>query len=238
MRRCARRAAALVAAAVAGGLLAGCDAASSLAARAGIATSFEARCEKALPPTRIDVVTVPVAWNADRTRSVDELTRLSGDTGEINRALGLTTAQIGHQALIETAGLEDTRSGRTCVRPAIRVELAMTPMTVYVSREIAGDPCREAAIMEHEMKHVTVYTNFLSSVAAEVRDALRSEYRNKVFQFDRRADSRREMEQRVTGQLHDLLADNARRVDALQAAVDSPDEYARVAAACGGMRVN
>jgi hypothetical protein len=230
--------AALVAAAVVGGLLAGCDAASSIAARAGLATSFEAQCEKSLPPTKIEVVTIPVTWNTDRTRSVAELTRLSGDSGDVNRALGLTTAEIGHQAFVETSGIEDSQTGRSCTRPAIRVELAMTPMTVYVSREFAGDPCREAAIVEHEMKHVMVYKNFLSSIAAEVRDALSREYGNKVFQFRDRADARRDSEKRLSDQLHGLLADNARRVKALQTEVDSPEEYARVASECGGMQVN
>lgn len=231
-------AAALLAAASVGALLGGCDAASSVAARAGVATSFEARCEKALPPTRIDVITVPVTWNTDRTHSVGELTRLSGDSGDVNRALGLTTAEIGHQAFIETAGIEDTRNGRICVRPAIKVELAMTPMTVYVSREFAGDTCREAAIVEHEMKHVTVYTNFLASIADEVRDALRREYGNRVFQYRDRADARQDTQDRLSEQMRVLLGDNARRVKALQAGVDSPEEYARVALACGGMHVN
>jgi hypothetical protein len=228
--------AAFLAVAVAGALLAGCDAASSIAARAGLVASFESRCEKSLPPTRIDIVVIPVVWNTDRTRSVDELTRLSGDSGDVNRALGLTTAQVGHQAFVETAGIEDTRSGRTCVRPSIRVELAMTPMTLYVSREFAGDPCREAAIVEHEMKHVTVYTNYLSTLADDVGKTLRAEYGNKVFRYDGRADARRETEARLLQQLHELLADNAGRIKELQATVDSPEEYARVALACGGMQ--
>jgi hypothetical protein len=227
-----------VAAALTGSLLAACDGASSLATRAGIGGSFEARCEKALPPTRVDVVTIPVHWNTDRTRSVRELTRMSGDNGDVNRALGLTTAEIGHKAFLETAGLDDTRNGRICIRPTIRVELAMTPMTVYVSREFAGDTCREPAIVEHEIKHVTVYANYLSAVADDVRKSLRAEYGNKVFQFRDRAEARREMEGRLGDRLRALLTDNAQRVKALQRAVDSPEEYARVAGACGGMRVD
>ena len=69
---------------------------------------------------------------------------MSGETGSTVLALGLTTAEISHQASLETAGIEDTKSGRICLRPAIRVELAMTPMTVYVSREVTDDPCRAA----------------------------------------------------------------------------------------------
>lgn len=229
---------AFVAATLAGGLLAACDGASSLAARAGIGGTFEARCEKAVPPTRIEVVTVPVVWNTDRTRSVRDLTRISGDSGEVNRALGLTTAEIGHKATLETVGIEDTKDGRICVRPAIRVELSMTPMTVYVSREFAGDTCRDPAIVEHEMKHVNVYVNHLAAVADEVRKALRAEFGTRTFQFRDRAQARREMEGRLGDRLRALLADNAQRVQALQRNVDSPEEYARVAGECGGMHID
>jgi len=215
-------------------LCAGCDAVTTVGVRAGI-VSFETRCEQKLPKTTVDVVTTPIVYATNRDRSYSELTPMSGETRSTVLALGLTTAEISHRASLETAGIEDTKSGRICVRPAIRVELSMTPMTVYVGREVADDPCRAAAILEHEMKHVAVYRQRLDEIGDEVRTALVKTYDNRIFYFSTRAEGQREMEQALTRQLGALLDDDARQIKERQRAVDSPEEYARVAAACGGI---
>jgi hypothetical protein len=215
-------------------LTSGCDSAKSAAARAGLA-GFEARCEASLRPTRIEVVTVPVAHRTDRTRSWTELTAISGDDTPDLRAVGLTTALISHQTTVETSGIEDGSDGRVCVRPAIRVELSATPMTVYISREIAGDPCRDAAALEHELKHVAVYVGELARIADEVRKELAVKYDNRVLYYRSRSEAQHETKTALGAELSPLLAEEGRRIKERQRAIDTPEEYARVSAACGGM---
>ena len=222
---------ALLAAAVS---LAGCDKAASVAARAGL-TSVETRSERTLPPTKIDVVATPVAYATNRERSYAELTRMSGETRPALLALGLTTAEVGHRATLETAGVEDTRTGRICGRPAIRVELSMTPMTVYVSREAAADPCRDAAVLAHELKHVAVYRERLAEIGKELKPALVDAFGDRVYYFASRAEGQRELQQALARELDAALGDSAHKIRARQEEVDSPEEYARVAAACGGI---
>src|SRR5207248_1129912 len=96
---------------------------------------FEAGCEASLPAARIEVVTIPVVYRTNRTLSWRELTSMSGDGASELRAVGLTTAQIGHNASVESTGIQNERDGRICARPSIRVELSATPMTVYIGRE-------------------------------------------------------------------------------------------------------
>jgi len=215
-------------------IVAGCDSAKSAAARAGL-SGFEARCEASLPPTHIDVVTSPVVYRTDRTRSWRELTSMSGDVTPELRALGLTTAQIGHSASIETAGIESQRDGRVCLRPSIRVDLSVTPMTVYIGREIAGDPCRDAAALEHELKHVAVYEDELTRIAADVRAELEASYGNRILYYRSRAEAQRETQAALGAELRPMLEGDARRIKDRQRMVDTPEEYARVSAACGGM---
>ena len=214
-------------------LVAGCDKAKAVAARMGIA-GFEARCEAALPATRIDVVTAPVVYATDRTRSWRELTAMSGDATPTQRALGLTTAQVGHKVWVETTGIEDKRSGRVCVRPSIRVELAAAPMTVFVGREVAGDPCRDPLTVEHELKHVAVYEDELPRIADDVRAWLESSYANRILYYRSRAEAQRETEFALNAEISPMLADTAQRIKERQRTIDSPEEYARVSAACGG----
>lgn len=216
--------------------ISGCDSAKSAAARAGLA-GFEARCESSLPPTRVDVVTTPVVYTTDRTRSWRELTAMSGDEGSELRAVGLTTAMIGHQALVETTGIEDQSDGRVCVRPSIRVDLSATPMKVYISREIAEDPCRDAAALEHEVKHVAVYEDELGRIADDVRQVLTSTYGNRVLYYRSRSEAQRDTKDALGAEIGPILAEDARRIKARQREIDTPEEYASVSAACGGMIV-
>ena len=218
-------------------VVAGCDAAKSAVARSGL-SGFEARCEASLPTTRVEVVTVPVRPAIDRSRSFSELTSMSGDAGTELRALGLTTAEIGHRTALETLGIENQGDGRVCMRPTIKVELSAMPMTVYIGREIAGDPCREAVALEHERKHVAVYRDELPRLAADVRARLQSSYGNRIFYFPSRAEAERRTRSELAQEIGPLLEGDAQRIKERQRAVDSPEEYARVAAACGGMMKN
>ncbi len=222
--------------AVVAALLAGCDAAQSVAARAGIA-GFEARCEASLPAARIEVVAVPVVYAIDRSRSSRELTAMGDDATPTMRAVGLTMAKLGDKVSVETAGIEEASTGRVCVRPSVRVELSATPMTVYIGREIAGDACREGAALEHERKHVAVYREELAHIATDVRAALRVAYGNRVLYYRSRADAKRSTDAEIAAEIGPLLDRVAGQIKARQREIDSPEEYARVSAACGGMIV-
>jgi hypothetical protein len=212
----------------------GCDAAQSVAARAGLA-GFEARCEASLPPTKIDVVTAPIEYAINHGRSWRELTAMDSDTAPSIRAVGLTNANVSDRISIETTGIEDSSTGRVCVRPAVRVDLAATPMNVYIAREIAGDACREKAALEHEQKHVAVYREELARIAADVRAALKAAYGNRVLYYRSRAEAKRETETAINAKVGPLMDRIGRQIKARQREIDSPEEYARVSAACGGM---
>ena len=180
---------------------------------------------------------MPVRPAIDRSRSFTELTSMSGDAGTELRALGLTTAEIGHKTTLETLGIENQGDGRVCMRPTIKVELSAMPMTVYIGREIVGDPCREAVALEHETKHVAVYREELPRIAADVRAQLQSAYDNRILYFPSRAEAERKTQAELALKIDPLLEGDAQRIKKRQRAVDSPEEYARVAAACGGMIV-
>jgi hypothetical protein len=218
-------------------ILGACDAVTSAAQRAGVVPTFEQHCAKALPPTRIAVAAVPVTYATDESRPYAELTRMGVEAGEGERVIGLTRARISHTASIVVAGIEDPRSKEVCVRPEIDVRLSMVPMTVYVGREFRDHECKRDAIMEHERKHVAVYRDYLAEVVVEVRDEITRAYGNVVMHFPGRDQAQREIETALTGYLDPILQRSTRELKLRQAEVDTPAEYARVAAACGGIAV-
>jgi len=233
-RRTVARPAAMLAAAA---LLCGCDQATTVAARAGI-VPFETVCERRLPPTRVEITTAPIAYDVDATKSYRELTDMSPDAGSYDRALGLTTTKVGYQSFTELQGIEEKPGGRACVRPVIRITLAMKPMMVYVASEYHGDACREAVILEHERKHVAVYSQFIAQLARELRESVTADFGNTIFYAPDRAQADAQIRDRLGVHIEPLIHDSMARIKERQRIVDSPEEYARVAAACGGMRID
>jgi len=215
----------------------GCDVVTGAAQRVGVVPTFAEHCAKSLPPTRIEVVAVPASHDTDFTRSYAELTRMGVDADPNERVIGLTRARIGHSATITVVGIEEPRSRRVCVRPEIRIELSLTPMTVFVGREFRGDDCRRAVIIEHELKHVAVYREMQEAMAREARDEITRAYGNTAMEFASRDEAQREIEAALSGYLGPLLERSTREVRQRQAAVDTPAEYARVASACGGIQL-
>jgi hypothetical protein len=201
----------------------------------GLVATFEQHCAATLPPTEVVVTAVPVQHAVDTRRPHAELGQLGVEAGARERVIGLTQARISHTVAIAVHGLEEPRTGRVCVRPAITVTMSMLPMTVYIGREYADHECRSAAILEHELKHVAVYRDYLAEVTVRARDEITRAYGNAVMTFASRGEAQREIETALAGYLDPLLAHGTRELVLRQARVDTPKEYAAVAARCGGM---
>ena len=193
--------------------------------------SFDTRCAK-LPAPRFDVVATPLSFDRDDTRPIAELTVKSGSALATHRTMGLTTAMFGQSTDIDLHVVDDRRGSRACGTPTVRVELSMQPMTVFIAREVAETPCQRDATLAHEMKHVEVFRQVLEEAAR----ALEREFPDAIGAELRRAANAAELQQRLILGVRDYLGqfmkDWQRTLDARQREVDSPEEYARVAAAC------
>ena len=110
----------------------------------------------------------------------------------------------------------------------------MRPLTVYVAREAADDPCMRAVIREHEMKHVAVYDAYLQEAADGLALVLPAEFGSEVRYTSDETRTRQAVEARIKQFLADRLQQGGRELELRQRSVDSPEEYARIAAACRG----
>jgi len=193
--------------------------------------SFETRCAK-LALSRFEVVAVPLSFERDDTQPIAALTVKSGSPLATHRAIGLTTAVFGQSTDIELHSVDDRRGARACGTPRVHVELSMQPMMVFIARELAEAPCQREATLSHEMKHVEVFREVLDEAVQDLERELPEGIGTEL----RRAKSPEELERRLIVTVRDYLAEfmheRQRVLDERQAAVDSPEEYARVSTAC------
>lgn len=193
--------------------------------------SFEGRCAE-LPTSRVEVALLPFSVTENRKLPLEALTRISDGPSPAHRTIGLTHANFGHRSLVDVTGVEDRLGARACVRPSVKVELYVKPITVYVAREYEGDPCRSAVIREHEQRHVNVYTGYAREAANRLESELANAIGRTPFFGASVAEAQRGVDRRLGELLTAFMRESERTLAQRQALVDTPEEYARVTSAC------
>ncbi len=199
-------------------LLAGCDMYSSL----------ESVCEKRLAPTAVEVVTKPVSYTYDFSRSTSDLTsRGAHRAGTV--VLGLVETEIRSEAALGLNGIKRFFSGRYCMRPNLTVKLAFEPMTLYIANEQPEGSCAFRITMEHELKHIAVYQDYLEDFGARVREDLGRALGNDIVYVGSRSEADAHVRAVIERTLTPYMQAMQDEVRARQARIDSPAEYARLA---------
>ena len=194
---------------------------------------FQARCEEAMSKTVTVMSAKDNGYSVDNTRSFRVLTALNSNAPPGAYVLGLTRAQgqlsIGHKWTL----IRDPLSGTECIAPQIDVSMYYPPITIYVGSEFAPGTCAYQEILAHEMRHLNAYLDHLPKVERTVRKALSNRFDGKpLYARDGQASAslQRELD---TGWMPYMKRELA-SVERQQAAIDSPQEYARLSRICKG----
>jgi hypothetical protein len=193
--------------------------------------SFESRCDS-LPTAAINVVRSTSVLTQSDALPFSKLTEMSGGSSPYHRTVGLTQARLSYVTNIQVRGIEERSSGKVCVRPTIRVDVSISPINVYVASEYRDDKCKHAAILEHEQKHVAVNNSYVTEVAPKLREELARALGARVSYASSMANGEQEIKQTVSSVLGAFMDASERELAERQAAIDTPEEYARVEAAC------
>jgi len=151
-----------------------------------------------------------------------------------NQVLGLTRGNAIVKFATNTPSHID-RTGRwECASPQLTMTFGFVPMTVHVAKEFPVGSCAYREIYDHEMRHVQTYQAHIAAIEKELTEALSSRFatgapwRGPVGQT--RDNLQRELDERWMPYIKRAIG----RVELAQALIDTPEEYARVAASCDG----
>jgi hypothetical protein len=142
--------------------------------------------------------------------------------------MGLVTTDLRSAVTVGARGLTDRSGRRYCIRPDVTVRLAFSPMTMFIARELGPGSCAHRLTLDHELKHVRVYEDYLNDVRDDIRRQLLEDLGDRplLFPSEHEADAgvRRLLEERLAPFVEGAM----REVLALQKLVDSDVEYARI----------
>lgn len=193
--------------------------------------SFDTRCAS-LPPARYEVVEVPLEYKESDNLGIAELTAKSGSALARHRTHGLTTAAFGQQTQTDLRLIEQRASARACASPQVTVEVSMQPVVVYVASELASDRCQHDVTREHELRHVEVDREVLDQTARRLREEIGPAMAPVILKGPSGAAVAQQYEAALRDYLAGFMREQRLVLAQRQAAIDSVEEYARVASAC------
>jgi hypothetical protein len=208
----------------------------ALAAWAGPAaarTGFESRCIDAAHDASTTFTTRASGWRIDNTLSYRDLTRTKRPGVRNGFVLGLTRTESRVAIQADGTLLQSPDGSMECVLPRIAVTLYYQPIVVYVSREFKPGSCAYDAILAHEMRHLKSYLDYLPKVEERVRARLGGRFAGRPL-YARAGASRLLLQRDIDRNWMPYIRGEMGRVEQMQAAIDSPREYARLSKVCQG----
>jgi len=206
--------------------LAGCD----------LVRPFEQVCEARLGPTSVTVEAAPVRFDTDFSQTSSQLTaRGAHAAGHV--VLGLTETRLKSSVSFGGNGVVKPITGRYCMRPSVLVKLAFDPMVLSVASEQKEGGCAHNITLGHEVRHMRVYTRYLETLATRIEADLKQKFGDRILYFPSTAAAEAEMQALTSSTLKPYIENGLAEVQQQQKAVDSREEYARMAeqeARCAG----
>ncbi len=203
------------------------------AERSAERTPFQARCEDTIGESISVLSSRQNGYRVDNTYSFHGLTRMKGSRAPGSYVLGLTRAESRVAIAVHGRMLQDPDSGYECVAPRLEVNLYYLPIVVYVGREFAPGTCAYNEILAHEMRHLDVYRDFLPQAEKIVSAALARRFEGKPL-YAPSGQARNLLQREIDTGWMPFIKKEMAKVEVLQAAIDTPQEYARLGKVCAG----
>ncbi|QQR69877.1 MAG: hypothetical protein IPI58_04325 [Alphaproteobacteria bacterium] len=169
-------------------------------------------------------------------RMGDRTSRPSDDPLQV---MGLTAYQLSLEPHIQMS-VRTLAPNRHCVAMSkITLSVGIRNQQVYVARQFPQGTCSYKEILAHERKHVATNKAFIQKLKADMTRALNTAAQDpKVTQAMLVSDpeaARVATEQQLYQSLTGLYKNMVMKLKAMQAQVDSPEEYERIGNGCNGV---
>ncbi|WP_051281720.1 hypothetical protein [Azovibrio restrictus] len=188
-----------------------------------------------LPPASVTLERLEVPASSHHRHGLEALQKLGAQASRPGHlVLGLTRGQAVVSYEVKLPRLLDASGRWECASPQLTLRYGYRPITIYVAREFPPGSCAHKEILAHEQRHVEAYQAHARRIEAEIRATLQSRFagqgpwRGPAHQIPEQL--RQELEQRWVPYVK-LMLD---QVEPIQRAIDTPEEYTRVAASCDG----
>lgn len=191
-------------------------------------------CEQ-LPPPSVKIQRLPDTDDLNKRYGYRTLTQLGRQVaGPGSAVLGLTRGNATARFAIAMPTMQDTSGRWECSSPQITLSLGFHPMTVYVAKEFPEGSCAYKEIYQHERRHVQAYRDHLTGLEKGLLDTLNRRFATTGPWRAPAGETLARLQQELDERWLPYVQREIAGVEAAQAGIDTPEEYARVADSCNG----
>lgn len=194
---------------------------------------FQALCEDNMQRAAPIVTVATNGFTIDRSLSFRQLGTMRGRLPDGAFVLGLTSVKATSEIFHESASVRNPVTRHECLSPKVTVNLSYQPVTIYIGREFPLGTCAYQEILAHEMRHLNTYFDELPKVERVVRAAVERRFNTRPS-YALEGQARAALERELTNVWIPFLTRELTRVEARQAAIDTPAEYHRLSRVCAG----
>jgi hypothetical protein len=174
----------------------------------------------------------------DNTLTQPQLQAMPTNTGHKGRALGLYRGDLVSE--FESRLVIERQGDEACMRlESVELRVAMPVRTIYVLRERRPGTCEYNAVLEHERKHQAADDAVIGDHIPRLQRLMQAAAQRVSAQRIRPGEEKA-AQQRLDNELKAALNQASKTLEqersARQLAIDTPQEYARVTAACDPLR--
>lgn len=196
-------------------------------------TAFQARCEDTIGQSVSVLTSSGNGYRVDNSHSFHGLSAMKGDRVPGSYVLGLTRTESRVAIGVQGRMLTDPVSGYECVAPRLEVKLSYLPIVVYIGREFTPGTCSYREILAHEMRHLDTYLKFMPQAEKTVGAALARRFQGKPL-YAPAGQARAMLQRELDSGWMPFIKNEMVKVERMQAAIDTPQEYARLSRICAG----
>jgi len=167
--------------------------------------------------------------------SVAGLTRLAATIARPQQqVLGLTRGQAVVRYKLEIQRQLDPSGQWECASPKLALAYGFDPITVFIGREFPPDSCAYQEIHAHEQRHLETYKAQVGKVEAEITQALERRFADSAPWRGPAGQAQERLQWELGERWIPYVKQLLEQSEADQARIDTPGEYARIAASCNG----
>lgn len=157
--------------------------------------------------------------------------------GTPTRVKGLHKGNIQFKTELEVSTHTNGETGKTCLNyNVINVRFHIDP-TIYITNEHMPGTCEHEAIHEHEMKHLMTDRHLINEYSQKIGQAIHEDFRSYGYIWgpidrNRSEEIFGEMRQNLINIVKPVISEMEIERQERQKAIDTIEEYERVANAC------
>lgn len=188
-----------------------------------------------LPPSQVEVILLETPASQNFSYSYRQLRSLTHDYDRHDiETLGLARGTASARFAVKGQVVQGDGRDTECASFNITLSYGFSPIVVHVGREFPPGTCAHNEIYRHELEHVDAYRRHARALHEEITQQLKRRFEGGPPWHGERGETaqrlQRELDERWLPYIHRLLD----KVKLAQRKIDSPEEYARIAASCNG----